>query len=199
MHGSLVEPAAVATSRRRRLRTFESPTAFSRTCLRLAAVLALVGAIGLLDRVWALCVVVLLLLFAVLARVVDLDGLVADDDLVDEPEPLPEPVLLADEPEPLDEPDPVLAAEPALVPRTFRLPASVGATTVHLVGDVNDWSPTATPMRREGAWFVTTLELEPGRSYRYRYLLDGARWENDWAADAYVPNGFGSDDSLVRT
>ena len=39
--------------------------------------------------------------------------------------------------------------------------------------------------------------LPPGRAYRFRYLLDGHRWENDWDADAYVPNGFGSDDSVV--
>ena len=28
-------------------------------------------------------------------------------------------------------------------------------------------------------------------------LLDGQRWDNDWAADAYVPNSFGGDDSVV--
>jgi hypothetical protein len=33
---------------------------------------------------------------------------------------------------------------------------------------------------------------------RFRYLLDGERWENDWTADAYVPNSFGSDDSVVE-
>ena len=30
-----------------------------------------------------------------------------------------------------------------------------------------------------------------------RYLLDGQRWDNDWAADAYVRNDFGGDDSVV--
>ncbi len=33
---------------------------------------------------------------------------------------------------------------------------------------------------------------------RFRYLLDGERWENDWAADGYVPNPFGSEDSLLE-
>jgi len=28
-------------------------------------------------------------------------------------------------------------------------------------------------------------------------LLDGRRWDNDWAADGYVSNGFGGDDSVV--
>ncbi len=36
-----------------------------------------------------------------------------------------------------------------------------------------------------------------GRQYRYRFLLDGERWENDWAAEIYLPNSFGSEDSLV--
>jgi hypothetical protein len=53
-------------------------------------------------------------------------------------------------------------------------------------------------MRRDAdGGFSLTIELEPGRAYRFRYLLDGDRWENDWAADAYVPNEFGADDSLV--
>jgi CHAD domain-containing protein len=45
--------------------------------------------------------------------------------------------------------------------------------------------------------FVRTVQLEAGRVYRFRYLLDGHRWENDWAADRYVPNVYGSDDSIV--
>ena len=42
-----------------------------------------------------------------------------------------------------------------------------------------------------------TVGLDAGRAYRFRYLLDGQRWENDWAADAYQPNGFGGDDLVV--
>jgi 1,4-alpha-glucan branching enzyme len=85
------------------------------------------------------------------------------------------------------------------VVRTFELPATVGAARVALVGDFNGWDPEAHPMARAGDRFTVTVELEPGRTYRYRYLLDGRRWENDWAADAYAPNGFGSDDSVART
>ena len=50
--------------------------------------------------------------------------------------------------------------------------------------------------RKDGS-FRVAVALEPGRSYRFRYLLDGTRWENDWAADAYVPNEYGGDDSVV--
>jgi hypothetical protein len=45
--------------------------------------------------------------------------------------------------------------------------------------------------------FTLTLILEAGRSYRFRYCLDNSRWENDWEADGYEPNAFGSDDSLL--
>jgi hypothetical protein len=42
-----------------------------------------------------------------------------------------------------------------------------------------------------------TVELPVGASYRFRYLLDDARWANDWAADDYLPNDYGSEDSVV--
>ena len=81
---------------------------------------------------------------------------------------------------------------------TFGLPGAVGANTVHVCGDFNDWSPTATPLtRRKDGRFSVTVTLPRGRSYRYRYLVDGGRWENDWAADQYVANAYGSDDSVV--
>jgi len=80
---------------------------------------------------------------------------------------------------------------------TFRLPADVGATAVSVVGEFNGWSPDAHRMRREDDAFTAVIPLVPGRAYRFRYLLDGERWLNDWAADAYVPNEFGGEDSLV--
>ncbi len=80
---------------------------------------------------------------------------------------------------------------------TFRLPHAVIADSVCVVGEFNDWSTTANAMERDGDVFVTDIALAPGRSYRYRYLLDGERWENDWAADRYVPNEYGGDDSVI--
>ena len=81
---------------------------------------------------------------------------------------------------------------------TFKLPAEVSAETVHLCGEFNEWSPTKNPMKqlKDGS-FSVTVSLEPGQSYRFRYLLDGQRWENDWDADAYVANQYGSEDSLI--
>jgi 1,4-alpha-glucan branching enzyme len=82
---------------------------------------------------------------------------------------------------------------------TFSVPPETGAQEVYLCGEFNDWDEASHPLqRRKDGSFSTTLTLETGRSYRFRYLLDGERWENDYAADAYVPNAFGSDDSVVQ-
>lgn len=80
---------------------------------------------------------------------------------------------------------------------TFRLPDVVGAVEAAVVGEFNDWSATANPMDHVGDEYVACVALVPGRAYRFRYLLDGRRWVNDWAADAYVPNEFGGDDSVI--
>jgi 1,4-alpha-glucan branching enzyme len=81
---------------------------------------------------------------------------------------------------------------------TFELPASVQASTAVICGEFNQWSASAHPLvRAADGRLQTTLDLPAGRAWRFRYVLDGERWENDWAADAYVPNEFGADDSVV--
>lgn len=63
------------------------------------------------------------------------------------------------------------------------------AQLVRLVGEFNGWDKTAPPMRRlKNGMFTATVELEAGKEYQFRYLLDDQSWENDWAADAYVPS-----------
>ena len=81
---------------------------------------------------------------------------------------------------------------------TFIVDPRAGARTAAVCGEWNDWSADAGVMRRgaEGE-FSLTVDLDTGRAYRFRYLLDGRRWDNDWAADAYVRNDFGGDDSVV--
>jgi len=81
---------------------------------------------------------------------------------------------------------------------TFTVDPQVGAQTAAVCGEWNDWSPDAGSMHRDSAGgFSLTVGLDAGRAYRFRYLLDGRRWDNDWAADAYQPNDFGGDDSVV--
>jgi hypothetical protein len=81
---------------------------------------------------------------------------------------------------------------------TFTLDPKVGARVAVVCGEWNGWAPDIHVMERdERGGFALTIALEPGRRYRFRYLLDHERWENDWAADAYEPNAFGQDDSIV--
>jgi hypothetical protein len=85
-----------------------------------------------------------------------------------------------------------------LVAVTFRMPPLDGVVELFLCGDFNYWHTSGAPLRQlsDGSW-ETTLELEAGRSYRYRYYDNQGRWHNDWEADSYVPNDFGSEDSVV--
>jgi hypothetical protein len=52
--------------------------------------------------------------------------------------------------------------------------------------------------RNNGNWRIT-LVLPKGREYQFRYLVNGRDWHNDWHADKYVPNKYGSDNSVVKT
>lgn len=83
---------------------------------------------------------------------------------------------------------------------TFKLPkaASLGAQQVCVVGDFNGWNKETHAMNRlKNGTFTLTLELQKGKDYRFRYLIDRHIWENDWCADKYVPNRYGCDDSVV--
>jgi hypothetical protein len=109
-------------------------------------------------------------------------------DLFHEPTAAP-----AAEPSPPAEP----AAELGTVNVTFTLPAEVQAETVALCGEFNDWSVNDIRLERspDGTWRAV-VALEPG-SYRYKYLLDGQRWENAAQADHYAPNPYGGVDSVI--
>src|SRR3954469_17268848 len=80
---------------------------------------------------------------------------------------------------------------------TFQLPHPSDDDRAWLGGGFNDWSTDAHPMEKVDGTFAATIPLQPGQSYRFRYLLEGDRWENDWEADAYLPNSYGGDDSVV--
>jgi len=73
-----------------------------------------------------------------------------------------------------------------------------GATTVNLVGDFNEWSTTATPLRaaeRDGVWSVK-VPLPPGR-HEYAFVVDGERWMPDPSAPRATSDDFGTPNSVV--
>ncbi len=83
---------------------------------------------------------------------------------------------------------------------TFRISEKIGnsAGTAYVVGEFNNWDFLSTPMKKlkKGA-FTATLNLEKGREYQFRYLLDNKNWENDASADKFVPTPFGDSENSV--
>ena len=83
---------------------------------------------------------------------------------------------------------------------TFRIREEVGnsAKSAHIVGEFNNWTFFYDPMKKlKSGAFTTTLELEPGREYQFRYLLDKEIWENEKDADKSVPTPFGDSENSV--
>ena len=79
--------------------------------------------------------------------------------------------------------------------------ASREAKTASIVGEFNCWDPKVTPMKKskEGQ-FSATVDLETGKEFQFRYVLDGTIWENDSEADKYIPSCFhGIENSVVVT
>ncbi len=85
---------------------------------------------------------------------------------------------------------------------TFRLPAEAlgNATEAFLLGDFNEWNQdkaVSLSVQADGS-LAASVELEAGKSYEYRFLLNNGTWVNDWSADQYVYNqAFGVENSLI--
>ena len=82
---------------------------------------------------------------------------------------------------------------------TFELPQDIEAKAASLVGDFNNWNAEeAVSMKKQkNGVFKAVVELESGKEYQFRYLIDGQAWENDWEADAYVSTPYGVDNSVI--
>jgi predicted flap endonuclease-1-like 5' DNA nuclease len=73
---------------------------------------------------------------------------------------------------------------------TFTIPADVvaGATAGLLLGEFNNWdhsSGISLKKQKDGSMKATT-DLEGGRTYQYRYLLNDGRWVNDQNAENFA-------------
>lgn len=84
---------------------------------------------------------------------------------------------------------------------TFTLPKDVanGAESAVLVGEFNEWGadePLEMKKLKNGT-FKAVLNLETGKEYEFRYLLDNERWENDAEADKFVASPYGVENSVV--
>ncbi len=82
----------------------------------------------------------------------------------------------------------------------FTLPkgAASNANEVSVVGDFNNWDSQQHKMKKlKNGSFVSTIDLQVGAEYQFRYLIDDIEWENSWDADKYVPTVYGDSDNSV--
>lgn len=80
---------------------------------------------------------------------------------------------------------------------TFTVPAKE-ANEVVVAGNWNEWNTTAEPLKKlKNGTFKTTVDLETGSSYEFKYIVDG-QWQNDEQADAYAWNDFASENGVLN-
>lgn len=83
---------------------------------------------------------------------------------------------------------------------TFSLPEGIWAHRIMPVGGFNDRNLQPHPLGRTRAGaLVITVDLEPRRVCRFRYLQGGDQWIHDQAGDAHVHSVHGSDDLVLIT
>ena len=77
----------------------------------------------------------------------------------------------------------------------------LSAATVHLAGEFNGWDPTAIPMSDDdgdGVWEVVTDMLQAGRSYEYKFVIDGGvAWREDPLNPSTVDDEHGGVNTVV--
>jgi len=83
---------------------------------------------------------------------------------------------------------------------TFKVTKELAHTAkrANIVGEFNNWSLKSNSMKKlKNGSFSATIDLETGKEYQFRYLLDATNWENDLEADKYVPTPYGDSENSV--
>ena len=83
---------------------------------------------------------------------------------------------------------------------TFTLENDIAtsATKVNLAGDFNNWDIESIPMKKsKSGIFSVSIDLEKGKEYQFKYIIEGKDWVNELEADKYVYNEFNSENSVV--
>ena len=70
---------------------------------------------------------------------------------------------------------------------------------IAVLGDFNEWDPSVHPMKkRKNGSYSTTVSLEAGRPYDFRYLVDGKYWINDDEADKTAVSAVGTQNAVLE-
>lgn len=84
---------------------------------------------------------------------------------------------------------------------TFQIKDNVnGVENARIIGDFNNWDIQSEPMKKlKTGGFSQTINLDAGKSYQFKYLINDSQWINEPEADQLVPNrmGEGEFNSLI--
>ena len=83
---------------------------------------------------------------------------------------------------------------------TFILAKDIAMTAnkVTLTGEFNNWDIESIAMKKaKSGEFSASVELEKGKEYQFKYVIDGKEWINETEADRFVPNEFQSENSVI--
>jgi len=73
------------------------------------------------------------------------------------------------------------------------------AEKVAVLGDFNNWNLAEALLLKKAkdGSFAGSLEIEKGKEYEFRYLLDETNWLNDVESDKLVVNTFGAENGVI--
>ena len=76
---------------------------------------------------------------------------------------------------------------------TFQIKDNInGVEKARIIGDFNNWDIQSEPMKKlKTGGFSQTINLNAGKSYQFKYLINDSQWINEPEADQLVPNGIG--------
>jgi 1,4-alpha-glucan branching enzyme len=78
------------------------------------------------------------------------------------------------------------------------LPTEVNKPRVAVVGDFNEWNPTANLLvKRSNGTLSASVTLPAGQRVRFRYYASDGVWFNDQSADAYEVGEYGAENCVV--
>ena len=84
---------------------------------------------------------------------------------------------------------------------TFTLPDYFEESFEHasVVGEFNNWNSEANALEKneKTGLYSTEIDMETGRQYRFRYVVDSKTWINDSEADRFEPTPFGGSENCV--
>lgn len=79
--------------------------------------------------------------------------------------------------------------------------AAAGADKIFLICEHNGWEPVAMKPQKNGTFrgsITVPTDIQPSYQYRFKYIMnDGeVKFDNDWDAESYCRNDFGTENSV---